>query len=47
MGALGGWLFAITYRYYFFGKIQAYWQTSIPEDEWKKRAVENKRFEQF
>ena len=41
--ALGIWLYAIMYRYYFFGKIQAYWQTTIPDEEWQRRAQENKR----
>mmetsp|Transcript_10967 Transcript_10967/g.12581 ORF Transcript_10967/g.12581 Transcript_10967/m.12581 type:complete len:125 (-) Transcript_10967:165-539(-) len=42
-GALGVWLYSIFYRYYFFGKVQAYWQTTIPEDEWRRRAQVNKR----
>jgi hypothetical protein len=33
------------YRYYFFGKIQTMWNKYIPEEEWKRRAGINKRYE--
>jgi len=43
MGIFGVWSVLTLYRYYFFGKIQAHWQTTIPEEEWQRRAQENKR----
>lgn len=42
-GALTLWLTGILYRYYFFGKIKSLWNKYIPEEEWIKRAQENKR----
>jgi len=43
MGLTGIWLYWVGCRYYFFGKVQAHWQTTIPDEEWIARAQINKR----
>eukprot|EP01017_Pseudomicrothorax_dubius_P035511 TRINITY_DN497_c0_g1_i1.p1 TRINITY_DN497_c0_g1~~TRINITY_DN497_c0_g1_i1.p1 ORF type:complete len:162 (+),score=48.62 TRINITY_DN497_c0_g1_i1:28-513(+) len=43
MTAVGLFLFANAYRYYFHGKIAAYWRKVIPEEEWVRRAELDKR----
>ena len=43
MTAFGIWLFGTFYRYYFYGKISAYWQQLYSKEEWERRAQLNKR----
>lgn len=38
------WMGWAVYRWYFFGKIQAFWHYYHGEEEMRRRALEDKRF---